>query len=134
MSSSKSHATLRYTSLRASIFLACLLVTTLLGHFQIIPVVGATGLVFLVLLAGLISAPISYVVLSKQRDEMSEQVVNKVNTIRSRTGQRIAAQNAEEDAAVDAARAASTGAAAGAGAAAEASAEAGAEAGASQQS
>ncbi|WP_329566707.1 DUF4229 domain-containing protein [Kitasatospora sp. NBC_01266] len=105
MSSSKSHATLRYTSLRASIFLGCLLVTTLLGHFQIIPVVGATGFVFLVLLAALLSAPISYVVLSKQRDEMSEQVVGKVAGIRSRAGQRIAEQNAEEDAADDAARA-----------------------------
>ncbi|MCX4747270.1 DUF4229 domain-containing protein [Kitasatospora sp. NBC_01287] len=112
MSSSKSHATLRYTSLRASIFLACLLVSVLLGHFGIIPVVGATGMVFLVLLAGLVSAPISYVVLSKQRDEMSEQVVSKVATIRSRAGQRVAAQNAEEDAADDAARAAAAGEAA----------------------
>ncbi|WP_035846526.1 DUF4229 domain-containing protein [Kitasatospora azatica] len=104
--SSKSHATLRYTSLRASIFLACLLVFTLLGHFGIIPVVGATGFVFLVLLAGLVSAPISYVVLSKQRDEMSEQIVGKVSTLKARTKQRIADQNAEEDAADEAARAA----------------------------
>ncbi|GAA1220161.1 hypothetical protein GCM10009665_07750 [Kitasatospora nipponensis] len=103
--SSKSHATLRYTSLRASIFLACLLVATLLGHFGIIPVVGATGAIFLVLLAGLVSAPISYVVLSRQRDEMSEQIVGKVSGLRSRTAQRIAAQNAEEDAADEAARA-----------------------------
>jgi hypothetical protein len=104
--SSKSHATLRYTSLRATIFLVCLLVFTLLGHFQVIPVVGATGFVFLVLLAGLVSAPISYVLLSKQRDEMSEQIVGKVSSIKARTHQRIADQNAEEDAADDAARAA----------------------------
>ncbi|MDH6112351.1 hypothetical protein P3T36_003762 [Kitasatospora sp. MAP12-15] len=103
--STKSHATLRYTSLRASIFLACLLLATLLGHFGIIPVAGPAGAVFLVLLAGLVSAPISYVVLSKQRDEMSEQIVGKVAGLRTRTGQRIAAQNAEEDAADDAARA-----------------------------
>lgn len=103
--STKSHATLRYTSLRASIFLACLLVATLLGHFGIIPVAGPAGMVFLVLLAGLVSAPISYVVLSKQRDEMSEQIVGKVAGLRTRTSQRIAAQNAEEDAADDAARA-----------------------------
>jgi hypothetical protein len=104
--SSQKHATLRYTSLRASIFLACLLVTTLLGHFGVIPVVGATGFVFLVLLAALASAPISYVVLSKQRDEMSAQIVNGVGGLKSRTRQRIADQNAEEDAADDAARAA----------------------------
>lgn len=103
--STKSHATLRYTSLRASIFLACLLVATLLGHFGIIPVSGPAGAVFLVLIAGLVSAPISYVVLSKQRDEMSEQIVGKMDGLRTRTSQRIAAQNAEEDAADEAARA-----------------------------
>ncbi|MGF1425187.1 DUF4229 domain-containing protein [Kitasatospora sp. LaBMicrA B282] len=105
MSSSKNHATLRYTSLRASIFLGCLLVTLLLGHFGIIPVVGATGMVFLVLLAGLVSAPISYVVLSRQRDEMSAQVVEKVAGMRAKAGQRVADQNAAEDEADDAARA-----------------------------
>lgn len=104
--SSKSHATLRYTSLRASIFLGCLLIALLLGHFGVIPVAGGSGVVFLVLLAGLVSAPISYVALSRQRDEMSEQIAGRVDGIRSRTARRIAAQNAEEDAADDAARAA----------------------------
>ncbi|GAA4861243.1 DUF4229 domain-containing protein [Kitasatospora terrestris] len=105
--SSKKHATLRYTSLRASIFLGCLLMFLVLGHFGVIPVVGSTGVVFLVLLAGLVSAPISYVVLAKQRDAMSEQIAGRVETMRSRTSARIAAQNAEEDAADEAARAAS---------------------------
>ncbi|MGC0315299.1 DUF4229 domain-containing protein [Kitasatospora acidiphila] len=104
--SSKKHATLRYTSLRASIFLACLLVFALLGHFGVIPVAGATGSIFLLLLAVIASAPISYVVLSKQRDDMSEQIVSGVSSIKNRTKQRIADQNAEEDAADDAARAA----------------------------
>ncbi|GAA2139909.1 hypothetical protein GCM10009760_22640 [Kitasatospora kazusensis] len=104
--SSKSHATLRYTSMRATIFLGCLLVAVLLGHFGVIPVAGAAGYVFLVLLAGLVSAPLSYVLLSKQRDEMSAQIEAKVSGLRSRTAQRIAGQNAEEDAADDAARAA----------------------------
>ncbi|MFC9324789.1 DUF4229 domain-containing protein [Kitasatospora sp. NPDC057015] len=102
------HATLRYTSMRASIFLGCLLVTLLLGHFGIIPVVGATGFVFLVLIAALVSAPLSYVLLSRQRDAMSAQIADRVGAkLRTRTGDRIAAQNAEEDAADDAARAAS---------------------------
>lgn len=103
--SSKSHATLRYTSLRASIFLACLLVAVLLGHFGVLPVSGPAGAVFLVLVAGLVSAPISYVVLHKQRDEMSEQIVTKVSGLKERTRGRIASQNAEEDAADEAARA-----------------------------
>jgi hypothetical protein len=104
--SSQKHATLRYTSLRASIFLACLLVFALLGHFGVIPVAGAMGTVFLLGLAVIASAPISYVVLSKQRDEMSQQIVTGVSNMKNRTKKRIADQNAEEDAADDAARAA----------------------------
>jgi len=92
--------------MRASIFLGCLLLALLLGHFGIIPVAGAAGSVFLVLVAGLVSAPLSYVLLSKQRDAMSAQIAEKVGGMRSRTAERIAAQNAEEDAADDAARAA----------------------------
>ncbi|WP_441250717.1 DUF4229 domain-containing protein [Kitasatospora sp. McL0602] len=106
--SSKSHATLRYTSMRASIFLGCLLVAMLLGHFGVIPVSGTTGYVFLVLVAGLVSAPLSYVLLSKQRDEMSAQIVAKIEGRRTKTSARIAAQNAEEDAIDEAARSAAT--------------------------
>ncbi|MGW4891448.1 DUF4229 domain-containing protein [Kitasatospora sp. NPDC004240] len=102
----RSHAALRYTCLRASIFLGCLLVALVLGHFQVIPVRGEAGMVFLFLLAALVSAPLSYVLLSRQRDEMSAQIAGKVSGIRSRTADRIAAQNAEEDAADEAARAA----------------------------
>ncbi|MER7755652.1 DUF4229 domain-containing protein [Kitasatospora sp. NPDC097643] len=101
----KSHATLRYTSLRVSIFLGCLLVALLLGHFQILPVSGELGVIFLFLLAAIVSAPLSYVLLSRQRDEMSAQISDKVSGLRSRTAERIAAQNAEEDAADEASRA-----------------------------
>ncbi|MFG2914059.1 DUF4229 domain-containing protein [Kitasatospora sp. NPDC048298] len=101
----KSHATLRYTSLRVSIFLGCLLVALLLGHFQIIPVSGEAGMIFLFLLAAIASAPLSYVLLSKQRDEMSAQISGRVSGMRSRTAER----NAEEDAADEAARAAAAG-------------------------
>ncbi|MGW2252339.1 DUF4229 domain-containing protein [Kitasatospora sp. NPDC001660] len=104
----KSHATLRYTSLRVSIFLGCLLVALLLGHFGVIPVSGQTGVIFLFLLAAIVSAPLSYVLLSRQRDEMSAQISTKVSGMRSRTAERIAAQNAEEDAADEAARAAAS--------------------------
>ncbi|MEU6231847.1 DUF4229 domain-containing protein [Kitasatospora sp. NPDC047058] len=104
--SSKSHATLRYTSLRVSLFLGCLLVMLLLGHFQVIPVRGELGVVFLFLLAAMTSAPLSYALLSKQRDAMSAQIAGKVSGLRSRTAERIATQNAEEDAADEAARSA----------------------------
>ncbi|WP_377269889.1 DUF4229 domain-containing protein [Peterkaempfera sp. SMS 1(5)a] len=102
---SKSHATLRYTSMRAVIFAVCFMVAVLLAHYGIIPVAGEAGYVFLLLLAALVSAPISYVVLSRQRDEMSEQIVGRVSGMRSRTAERIAAQNAEEDALDEANRA-----------------------------
>lgn len=102
--SSKKHATLRYTSMRVSIFLTCLLFAMLLGHFGVIPVTGSTGVVFLVLIAGLVSAPLSYVLLSRQRDEMSAQLAARLAARRSRSAE-IAA---EEDAADDAARAAAT--------------------------
>jgi hypothetical protein len=105
----KSHATLRYTSMRVSIFLGCLLVSLLLGHFQIIPVSGQAGMIFLFLLAAVASAPLSYVLLSRQRDEMSTQITTKVAGMRSRTAERIAVQNAEEDAADEAARATAAG-------------------------
>ncbi|MDH6706397.1 hypothetical protein P3T27_003120 [Kitasatospora sp. MAA19] len=105
----KSHATLRYTSLRVSIFLGCLLVALLLGHFGIIPVSGQVGVIFLFLLAAIASAPLSYVLLSRQRDEMSAQITTKVSGLRSRTAERIAAQNAEEDAVDEAVRTAAAG-------------------------
>ncbi|MET8703951.1 DUF4229 domain-containing protein [Kitasatospora sp. NPDC004723] len=104
--SKKSHATLRYTSMRVSIFLGCLLIALLLGHFRVIPVSGEAGVVFLFLLAAVASAPLSYVLLSRQRDEMSAEISGKVDGIRTRTASKIAAQNAEEDAADEAARAA----------------------------
>ncbi|MFB6888951.1 DUF4229 domain-containing protein [Kitasatospora sp. NPDC056327] len=103
--SKKSHATLRYTSMRVSVFLVCLLVALTLGHFQVIPVSGETGVIFLFLLAAVASAPLSYVLLSRQRDEMSAAISGRVDGIRARTASKIAAQNAEEDAAVDAAAA-----------------------------
>ena len=103
---SKSHATLRYTSMRVSIFAACFLVCLVLAHFRVIPVVGQFGYIFLLLLAGLLSAPISYVLLSRERDQMSEQIIEQVSSRRSRTVDRIAAQNAEEDALDEADRAA----------------------------
>ncbi|WP_033215267.1 DUF4229 domain-containing protein [Kitasatospora phosalacinea] len=100
--SSKNHATLRYTSLRASIFLACLLVALLLGHFEVIPVVGSLGVLILFALAAVASSAISYVVLSKQRDEMSAQIAERIETRKSRA----VARDSAEDAADDAARAA----------------------------
>ena len=106
---SKSHATLRYTSMRTSIFGACFVIALVLAHFGILPVTaGASGVFLLLLLAGIVSAPLSYVVLSKQRDAMSEQITTVVEKRQARPRSmksRFAAQAAEEDAIDDALRA-----------------------------
>ncbi|GLW70335.1 hypothetical protein Kpho02_26340 [Kitasatospora phosalacinea] len=97
--SSKNHATLRYTSLRASIFLACLLVALILGHFKVIPVVGSLGVLLLFALAAVASSAISYVALSKQRDEMSAQIAERIEARKSRAVTRDSAEDAADDAA-----------------------------------
>ena len=106
---SKSHATLRYTSMRTSIFGACFVIALALAHFGILPVTaGASGVFLLLLLAGIVSAPLSYVVLSKQRDAMSAQISDGIEKRQARPRSmksRFAAQAAEEDAIDDALRA-----------------------------
>lgn len=96
----KPHPALRYTALRIGIFLACLLVLWLLAYARVLPVAGATGAVLLLALAALISAPISYVLLSGERDAMSERIVNRVE----RAKRQIAESRSREDAADDVAR------------------------------
>lgn len=100
-SSPKTRAALRYTALRLGVFLVCFGVVWLLGYLRVIPVAGATGVVFLLALAAVVSAPVSYVVLSRQRDAMSEQIVAKVESAK----QRLAENRSQEDAADESARA-----------------------------
>lgn len=103
-STTRTHAALRYTAMRLGVFAGCFGVVWLLAYVRVIPVTGATGVVFLLALAAVVSAPVSYVVLSRQRDAMSEQIVGKVEETR----QRLADNRTQEDAADDAARAATT--------------------------
>ncbi|OIV39056.1 hypothetical protein BIV57_02670 [Mangrovactinospora gilvigrisea] len=70
--------------MRISIFLACFLVLWLLAYTGVLPITGSSGAVFVLLLAAVISAPLSYVLLSKQRDAMSEQVVGGIRTARKK--------------------------------------------------
>jgi hypothetical protein len=109
--SSKSHATLRYTSMRVSLFGACFVVALVLAHFGVLPVTaGISGVFLLLIISGLVSAPLSYVLLSRQRDAMSEQITTGLEQRRAKPRpagmkQRIAAQAAAEDALDDAVRA-----------------------------
>jgi hypothetical protein len=108
--SSKSHATLRYISMRVSMFGAAFFVALMLAHFNILPVMaGGAGVLLLLMIALLVSGLLSYVLLSKQRDQLSEQISTGIAQRRTKSGggmkQRIAAQTAAEDALDDAVRA-----------------------------
>lgn len=117
MVSTKSRATLRYTTMRLSIFVLCFLVVWLLAYFRVLPFGGASGAILIFAVAAIISAPLSYVLLSKQRDEMSEELAPKVRRIQGK----FAREAADEDEVDDRARqrgeagAASTGATTGTG-------------------
>ncbi|GAA4675047.1 DUF4229 domain-containing protein [Streptomyces buecherae] len=87
-------ATLRYTAMRLGIFVGCFLVLWGLVHFGILPSgLGDSNLLWVLLLAIVVSAPLSFVVLRKQRDAMSEQIVVKVD----RAKERLVAHQTQED-------------------------------------
>ncbi|MEK2471795.1 MULTISPECIES: DUF4229 domain-containing protein [Streptomyces] len=92
--SSPKFATLRYTALRIGLFAACFAVVWMLAYFRIIPLgVGSSNAIWMLLLAIVISAPLSFVLLRKQRDAMSEQIVARVD----RQKERLAANQSMED-------------------------------------
>ncbi|MEU6013899.1 DUF4229 domain-containing protein [Streptomyces sp. NPDC047515] len=94
MSAARPSATIRYTAMRLSIFVGCFFVAAVAVHFGLLPS-GARGsnFIWVILLALVLSAPLSYVLLRKQRDEMSEQIVSTVD----RTKARLEANRTRED-------------------------------------
>lgn len=76
----RKNATLQYTAMRLGIFAACFAVLAVLSAVGAVPAgVGDSNGLWIFALALVISAPISYVVLRKQRDRMSEQVAAGVD-------------------------------------------------------
>ncbi|MET9604540.1 DUF4229 domain-containing protein [Streptomyces sp. NPDC006512] len=97
----KPSATIRYTAMRLGIFVGCLVFVTVLVRLKWVPAsLGDANVVWIVLLALVISAPLSFVLLRKQRDEMSEQISGRVAGAK----QKLAANRSQEDVADDAAR------------------------------
>ncbi|MFC0600670.1 DUF4229 domain-containing protein [Streptomyces palmae] len=90
----KPSATFRYTALRLGIFAGCFLVMWGLVYFGVVPS-GAndSNFFWVLLLALVVSAPLSLVLLRKQRDEMSEQIVGKVDQVK----ERLEANRTQED-------------------------------------
>lgn len=93
---------LRYTLMRLGIFVGCLVVVWGLVYSGVFPRgLGESNGMWIILLALLISAPISFVVLRKERDRASERIVNRVDRMKAN----IDASRSQEDVADDAARA-----------------------------
>ncbi|MEV4975896.1 DUF4229 domain-containing protein [Streptomyces scopuliridis] len=94
MTVSKTSATIRYTAMRLGIFAGCFVVVAGLVQFGVLPKgLGDSNFIWVLLLAIVISAPLSFVLLRKQRDEMSAQIVGKVDGAKSR----LESNRAQED-------------------------------------
>ncbi|MEU0989761.1 DUF4229 domain-containing protein [Streptomyces sp. NPDC005953] len=71
--------------MRFAVFVGCFAVVAGLVHFGVLPKgLGDSNFVWVVLLALVISAPLSFVLLRKQRDAMSAQIVGKVDETKAR--------------------------------------------------
>ncbi len=75
---------LRYTLMRLGIFAGCLVVVWGLVYSGLAPRgLGASNGMWIVLLALVISAPISFVVLRKERDKASAQIAQRVDRVKA---------------------------------------------------
>ncbi|MEZ7002395.1 DUF4229 domain-containing protein [Streptomyces sp. AD55] len=93
---------LRYTLMRLGVFVGCLVAVWGLVYAGVFPRgLGDSNGVWIILLALLLSAPISFVALRKERDRASVRVVQKME--RMKAG--LDANRGQEDGADDAARA-----------------------------
>ncbi|KMS72673.1 membrane protein [Streptomyces viridochromogenes] len=89
---------LRYTLMRLGIFAGCLVVVWGLVYSGVAPRgLGDSNGMWVVLLALVISAPISFVVLRKERDRASVQIVQKVDRVKAN----LEANRSQEDDAAD---------------------------------
>ncbi|MDT0402553.1 MULTISPECIES: DUF4229 domain-containing protein [Streptomyces] len=96
---------LRYTLMRLGIFVGCLVVVWGLVYSGLAPRgLGDSNGLWIVLLALLLSAPISFVVLREERDRASERIVQRVDRAKAN----LDANRNQEDAADDTARAGDT--------------------------
>ncbi|AKJ11530.1 membrane protein [Streptomyces incarnatus] len=93
---------LRYTLMRLGIFAGCLVVVWGAVYSGIFPRgFGNSNGLWVLLLALILSAPISWVVLRKERDRASVQIVTRVDRMKAN----LDASRGQEDGADDAARA-----------------------------
>ncbi|GHC71127.1 DUF4229 domain-containing protein [Streptomyces flavofungini] len=92
---------LRYTLMRLGVFAGCFLVVWGLVYSGVVPRgLGGSNLLWVALLALVVSAPISFVLLRKERDRASEKVVAKVDNVKAS----LERNRTQEDTADDSAR------------------------------
>ncbi|MEG3628923.1 DUF4229 domain-containing protein [Streptomyces poriticola] len=92
---------LRYTLKRLGIFVGCLVVVWGLVYVGVFPRgLGDSNGMWIILLSLLLSAPISFVVLRKERDRASVQVVQRVDRMKAD----LEANRSQEDSVDEAAR------------------------------
>ena len=91
-------ATMIYTLMRLGLFVGCFAVLALLAWVGVIPEgIGKSNPLWLFALAILISAPLSLVLLRKQRDAMSEQIVPRVERASTTFKGKLAENRSRED-------------------------------------
>jgi hypothetical protein len=80
--------------MRLGVFVGCLVVMAGLSYAGVIPAgIGRSNPLWIVLIALVVSAPLSFVLLRKQRDAMSEQLVGGVD----RAKEKLSANQSQED-------------------------------------
>lgn len=96
---------LRYTLMRLGIFVGCFVVVWALVYSGIAPRgLGASNGMWMIMLALVVSAPISFVALRKERDRASARIAPRLDRSIDRLKSNIAANRGQEDEADDVAR------------------------------
>ncbi|MFE2557977.1 DUF4229 domain-containing protein [Streptomyces sp. NBC_00090] len=85
---------LRYTLMRLGIFAGCFFALWGLVYVGVLPRgLGDSNLLWVLVLAIVVSAPLSFVLLRRQRDDMSVEIVEKVDRAKGR----LASNRSQED-------------------------------------
>nr|WP_255137768.1 DUF4229 domain-containing protein [Streptomyces somaliensis] len=81
----RSSAALKYTLMRFGVFTACFVVLYALVHFGLLPRgLGKANVPWVLLLSVVVSAPLSFVLLRRQREALSAQIAEKVGSAKAR--------------------------------------------------
>lgn len=94
----KPSATIRYSLMRLGIFAGCFFAIWGLVYAGVLPRgLGGSNLLWVLVLAIVVSAPLSFVLLRKQRDEMSAQIAPKIDRVKGNAKDKLAANRGMED-------------------------------------